>query len=88
MKEVIVISRPLTVQVQLGNPKMARIPELVVRTLPECEGGGWYMPTDQAEAIVEAWNGFVNNSPEPKAPLPTWAQLVAYWKDRAEKAEA
>lgn len=87
MKDILVISRPLTMQVHLGNPKMARIPELTVRTMPECEGGGWYMPTDQAEAIIEIWNGFVDNSPDPGAPLPTWAQLVAYWKDRAEKAE-
>ena len=85
MKDVIVITRPLTMQVHLGNPKMARIPELTVRMMPECEGGGWYMPSDQAEAIVSAWNGFLDNSPEPKAPLPTWAQLVAYWKSRAEK---
>lgn len=51
---------PLTLQVHLGNPKMARIPELTIRPLPECEGGGWYMPADQAEAIVRAWNSQIH----------------------------
>lgn len=84
MRDVVTICAPLTVQVLLGNPKMARIPELAIRAMPECEGGGWYMPADEAQAIVEAWNGFIANSPEPRAPLPSWAELVAYWKDRFE----
>lgn len=56
MKTIFTVTAPLTVQVHLGNPKMARIPELTIRAMPECEGGGWYMPADQAEAIAAAWN--------------------------------
>lgn len=56
MKPIFVATAPLTVQVHLGNPKMARILELTIRTLPECEGGGWFMPADQAEAIASCWN--------------------------------
>lgn len=82
--EITVATSPLTIQVHLGNPRMARIPELTIRPMPECEGGGWYMPVDQAQALVDAWNGFLDMSPEPSAPLPSWAQLVAYWKDLAE----
>ena len=44
----------LTLQTHLGNPKMCRIPELDIRPMPECEGGGWWMPREQAEAIVSA----------------------------------
>lgn len=82
--EKFAVTAPLTIQTHLGNPKMARIPELTIRAMPECEGGGWFMPTEQAEALVAVWNGFVDMSPEPRAPLPTWAQLSAYWKDRFE----
>lgn len=64
MKDIIVAKAPLTIQVHLGNPKMARIPELTIRTLPECEGGGWYMPADQAEAVVRAWNGLLSKDGE------------------------
>lgn len=58
-RSIIVAKSPLTMQVHLGNPKMARIPELVIKALPECEGGGWYMPADQAQAIMEAWNSLL-----------------------------
>lgn len=85
---IITIRAPLTVQVHLGNPKIARIAELDIRTLRECEGGGWYMPASQAEALVSAWNGYVNSAGDDAKGLPTWAQLTAYWKERAEKAEA
>lgn len=83
---IITIRAPLTVQVHLGNPKIARIAELDIRTLRECEGGGWYMPASQA--LVSAWNGYVNSAGDDAKGLPTWAQLTAYWKERAEKAEA
>lgn len=56
MKSIFTVTAPLTVQVHFGNPKMARIPELTIRQMPECEGGGWYMPTDEAEAVAAAWN--------------------------------
>lgn len=88
MKDIIVIRAPISMIVHAGNPKIAKIPELTIRTLPECEGGGWYMPADQAETIVEIWNGFIANSPDPRAPLPSWAQMVAYWKERAKTSEA
>jgi hypothetical protein len=42
----------LTLQHHLGNPNMCRIPELTIRQMPECEGGGWWMPREQAEQIV------------------------------------
>ena len=45
----------LTIQCHAGNPNMCRIPELKIRAMPECEGGGWYMPREQAEAIVAAF---------------------------------
>lgn len=44
----------LTVRYHTGNPNLCRIPELRIRSLPECEGGGWYMPREQAELIVKA----------------------------------
>lgn len=56
MKAIFVATAPLTVQTHLGNSRIARIPELAIRQMPECEGGGWYMPVDQAEAIASAWN--------------------------------
>lgn len=88
MKDVITISAPLSIQVHFGNPGIARIPELHVRTMPQCEGGGWCMPTAEAEALVAAWNGFINTVQDEERELPTWAQLAAYWKDRSQKSEA
>lgn len=44
----------LTIQYHLGNPNMCRIPELTIRPMAECEGGGWWMPREQAERIVSA----------------------------------
>lgn len=44
----------LTIQYHAGNPNLCRIPELTIRQMPECEGGGWYLPREQAEAIVRA----------------------------------
>jgi len=43
-----------TVQYHAGNPNLCRIPELNIGVMPECEGGGWYMPREQAELIVRA----------------------------------
>lgn len=43
----------LTIQHHAGNPNLCRIPELTIRPMPECEGGGWYMPREQAEALVK-----------------------------------
>lgn len=42
----------LTIQYHSGNPDICRIPELKIRHLPECEGGGWWMPRRQAEDIL------------------------------------
>lgn len=64
MKPIFVATAPLTVQTHLGNPRMARIPELTIRQMPECEGGGWYMPVDQAEAIASAWNSRLTSTGE------------------------
>lgn len=44
----------LTIEYHAGNPNLCRIPELRIRPLPECEGGGWTIPRDQAELIVRA----------------------------------
>jgi len=80
---------PLSVQVHLGNPNKARIPELTIKNMPECEGGGWYMPVDEAKAITEVWNGFLVMTPQERNGLePTWQALTAYWKERCEKAES
>ncbi len=46
----------LTVEYHAGNPNICRIPELKIRAVPECEGGGWYLPREQAEMIVKAVN--------------------------------
>lgn len=46
----------LTVEYHAGNHGMCRIPELKIKLLPECEGGGWYLPREQAEMIVKAVN--------------------------------
>lgn len=43
----------LTTLYHAGNPNLCRIPELTIRSMPECEGGGWYLPKDQAEALVQ-----------------------------------
>ena len=67
MKDIYILTGPLSVQVHLGNPNMARIPELTIRQMPVCEGGGWYMPADQAQALVEVWNNTLAiraNAPE------------------------
>lgn len=53
----------LTVQYHAGNPNMCRIPELKLRTLPECEGGGWYLPREQAELLAQAVNALPPNHP-------------------------
>jgi hypothetical protein len=42
----------LTIEYHAGNPSLCRIPELTIRSMPECEGGGWYMPREQAEMLV------------------------------------
>lgn len=44
----------LTIQFHGGNPSLCRIPELKIGVMPECEGGGWYMPREQAELLVRA----------------------------------
>lgn len=44
----------LTVEYHAGNPRLCRIPELKIREMPECEGGGWYIPREQAEQIVKS----------------------------------
>lgn len=44
----------LTIQYHAGNPGLCRIPELKIGIMPECEGGGWHMPREQAELIVRA----------------------------------
>lgn len=63
--DIIVLKAPLTLQVHLANDRMARIPELTIRQMPECEGGGWYMPTDQAKALVQVWNEAFNRTARP-----------------------
>jgi hypothetical protein len=42
----------LTLLHHAGNPNMCRIPELTICTMPECEGGGWYLPRREAEFLV------------------------------------
>lgn len=42
----------LTIQYHSGNPNLCRIPELDVRRMPVCEGGGWWMPRAQAERLI------------------------------------
>lgn len=73
----------LTVQYHAGNPNICRIPELKIRAMPECEGGGWYLPREQAEFLVRACEGLEDSTIDPKSPLPTWIELVEYWRGRA-----
>jgi len=47
-----------TLQYHSANPNMCRIPELKIKQLHECEGGGWYMRREQAEEIVAAVNAY------------------------------
>lgn len=44
-----------TIQYHAGNPQLCRIPELKIGVMPECEGGGWYMPREQAEMIAASY---------------------------------
>jgi hypothetical protein len=77
----------LTLMQHAGNPNMCRIPELTIRAMPKCEGGGWYLPRRQAEFLVRAAEAVEDTTVDSKHPLPTWAELVDYWKARAEAAE-
>lgn len=42
----------LSIRYHAGNPNMCRIPELQIRQMAECEGGGWWMPKEHAEWLV------------------------------------
>jgi len=64
----------LSIKYHAGNPNICRIPEIAARPLPECEGGGFYIPRDQAEKIVA-----INN-----AAHDWWEDRIP--KDDAEKA--
>lgn len=44
----------LTIEYHAGNPNLCRIPELRIKAMPECEGGGWFIPREQAEYLIRA----------------------------------
>lgn len=46
----------LTLEYHSGNPNLCRIPELKIKTIPECEGGGYSISREQAEALYQAVN--------------------------------
>ena len=55
--------------------------------MPDCEGGGWWISKEMGEFLVECVNGYVDSAVDEASPLPSWAELVVYWKERAERAE-
>jgi len=78
----------LTIQYHAGNPNMCRIPELTIRQMPECEGGGWYLPREQAELLVRASEGYEDTTVDELDPQPTWQQICDYWRTRALTSES
>jgi len=51
----------LTIQHHIGNPNICKIPELTIRPMPECEGGGWYLSKSDAKQIVSSAEFFAGN---------------------------
>jgi hypothetical protein len=44
------------IETHAGNPKIARVTNLNIKRLPECEGGGWYTDIQTACIIADAMN--------------------------------
>lgn len=58
----------LTIQYHAGNPNLCRIPELKIRAMPECEGGGYYLLREQAEEIIRAVEASSVSRPQGNTP--------------------
>ena len=48
------IAEDWEIQIHVGNPNMARVIGPKFKSIPECEGGGWYTEPETARLIAAA----------------------------------